>query len=59
MMKKQESTESNFNLDPEKIKESATHLAEEAAELIRKHPFETVGVSLLAGILIGMFINRK
>jgi ElaB/YqjD/DUF883 family membrane-anchored ribosome-binding protein len=59
-MKPSESTDSlASSLHPEKIKDAASDLAEHAAEFIRKHPLESVGGALVAGLLIGLWINRK
>lgn len=46
-------------IEPEKIKEVAADLADQAAEFIRKHPLESVGGALVAGLLLGLLINRK
>ena len=59
-MKKNESDDfSTASLDPEKIKEAAAKVADEAAELIRKHPLASVGGALIVGVLLGLFIKRK
>ena len=59
-MKKVEPVESLFSsLDPEKIKEAASNVADEAAKIIKKHPFESVGAALVVGVVIGLLINRK
>jgi ElaB/YqjD/DUF883 family membrane-anchored ribosome-binding protein len=59
-MKKEEQAESILSsLDPEKIKEAASSVADAAAKFIKKHPFETVGGALVLGLLAGLLINRK
>ena len=48
-----------FLSDPEAIKQAAEGAADIAAEYIRKHPFQAVGVSFAAGLLAGLFINKR
>jgi len=31
----------------------------EADRMIRKHPYESVGVALVAGLVIGALLNRR
>lgn len=60
MKKEPETAESVLShLDPEKLKEAASNAADEASKFIKKHPLESVGVALVAGVLIGLLINRK
>ena len=48
-----------FSIDPDQIKETAATVAAEAAKLIKKHPFESVGAALLVGLVIGLLVKRK
>lgn len=41
------------------VKEAAEEGMKEADRMIRKHPYESVGVALVAGLLIGALINRR
>jgi ElaB/YqjD/DUF883 family membrane-anchored ribosome-binding protein len=52
-------TAGEFLSDPEAIKEAAANAADLAADYIRKHPFQAIGVSFAAGILAGLFINQR
>jgi ElaB/YqjD/DUF883 family membrane-anchored ribosome-binding protein len=45
--------------DPEAIKEAAADAAEGVADYIRKHPYQSVGVSFAVGLLSGLFIGKK
>ena len=40
------------------MKESASEKADEVEELIRKNPWKTVGIALLAGVIIDRFSQR-
>lgn len=41
------------------VKEAAEEGLKEADRMIRKHPYESVGVALVAGLLIGALLNRR
>ncbi|MBS1960433.1 MAG: hypothetical protein JST80_13230 [Bdellovibrionales bacterium] len=60
-MKKESNTAESIlsQLDPDKLKEAASNAADEAAKFIKKHPLESIGAALVAGVLIGLLINRK
>ena len=45
------------NLD--EVKEAAEEGLKEVDQVIRKHPYESVGAALVAGLLIGALLNRK
>ncbi len=38
---------------------SARRGAEQADQLVRSHPYESLGVALAAGVLLGYFISRR
>ncbi len=46
-------------LDLEQIKDAASDAAEIAARFIKKHPLESVGAALLAGVLVGIWVGKK
>lgn len=60
-MKKQEPVDESIfsQINPEVMKEAASDLADAAAKFIKKHPFESVGGALIAGLLLGLLIKRK
>ena len=41
------------------MKEAAEEGMKEADRMIRKHPYESVGVALVAGLVIGALLNRR
>jgi ElaB/YqjD/DUF883 family membrane-anchored ribosome-binding protein len=43
----------------EDVKDAAEEGMKEADRVIRKHPYESVGVALVAGLLIGALLNRR
>lgn len=45
------------NLDD--VKEAAEEGLKEVDQVIRKHPYESVGAALVAGLIIGALLNRK
>jgi ElaB/YqjD/DUF883 family membrane-anchored ribosome-binding protein len=45
------------NLDD--VKEVAEEGLKEVDQVIRKHPYESVGAALVAGLIIGALLNRK
>ena len=45
------------NLDD--VKEAAEEGLREVDQVIRKHPYESVGAALVAGLIIGALLNRK
>ena len=40
-------------------REKASEALEEADTVIRKHPYETLGISFLAGLVIGVILRGK
>jgi ElaB/YqjD/DUF883 family membrane-anchored ribosome-binding protein len=42
-----------------KIEAKATVSAKQADKLIRQHPYESMGVALALGLLIGVLVNRE
>lgn len=45
------------NLDD--VKEAAEEGLKEVDQVIRKHPYESVGAALVAGLIIGALLNRR
>ncbi|PAW68951.1 MAG: hypothetical protein B9S30_05555 [Verrucomicrobiia bacterium Tous-C5FEB] len=45
--------------DFDDVKEAAEEGMKEADRMIRKHPYESVGVALVAGLLIGALLSRR
>jgi ElaB/YqjD/DUF883 family membrane-anchored ribosome-binding protein len=45
------------NLDD--VKEAAEEGLKEVDQVIRKHPYESVGAALVAGLILGALLNRK
>ena len=43
----------------EDVKEAAEEGLKEVDQVIRKHPYESVGAALVAGLIIGALLNRK
>ena len=41
------------------VKEVAEEGLKEVDQVIRKHPYESVGAALVAGLIIGALLNRK
>jgi len=41
------------------VKEAAEEGLKEVDQVIRKHPYESVGAALVAGLIIGALLNRK
>lgn len=58
LAKKIESAKERFR-DLDDVKEAAEEGMKEADRMIRKHPYESVGVALVAGLLIGALLNRR
>ncbi|NDC79771.1 MAG: DUF883 domain-containing protein [Verrucomicrobia bacterium] len=58
LAKKIESAKEKFQ-SLEDVKEVAEEGIKEADRMIRKHPYESVGVALVAGLMIGALINRR
>ena len=58
LAKKIESAKEKFQ-SLEDVKEAAEEGMKEADRMIRKHPYESVGVALVAGLLIGALLNRR
>lgn len=46
-------------LDVEKWKATASQLAEEAAEIVKKHPLASVAGAFAAGVLLGTLLGRR
>ena len=45
--------------DLDDVKEAAEEGMKEADRMIRKHPYESVGVALVVGLLVGALLNRR
>ena len=45
--------------DLDDVKEAAEEGMKEADRVIRKHPYESVGVALVAGLLLGALLSRR
>ena len=58
LAKKIESAKERFR-DLDDVKEAAEEGMKEADRMIRKHPYESVGVALVVGLLIGALLNRR
>ena len=58
LAKKIESAKERFR-DLDDVKEAAEEGMKEADRTIRKHPYESVGVALVVGLLIGALLNRR
>ena len=58
LAKKIESAKERFR-DMDDVKEAAEEGMKEADRMIRKHPYESVGVALVVGLLIGALLNRR
>ena len=58
LAKKIESAKERFQ-DLDDVKEAAEEGMKEADRMIRKHPYESVGVALVVGLLIGALLNRR
>ena len=43
----------------EDVKEAAEEGLKEVDQVIRKHPYESVGAALVAGLIIGALLNRR
>jgi len=43
----------------EKLEAQARVTAARGAEVVREHPFKSLGVAFAAGMLIGLFLNRR
>ncbi len=41
------------------VKEAAEEGMKEADRVIRKHPYESVGVALVAGLILGALLSRR
>lgn len=42
-----------------RVRESTREHLEEADEYVRDHPYQTIGLAALAGVLVGVLITRK
>ena len=58
LVRKIEAAKERFQ-DFDDVKEAAEEGMKEADRVIRKHPYESVGVALVAGLLIGALLNRR
>lgn len=58
LVRKIEAAKERFQ-DFDDVKEAAEEGMKEADRVIRKHPYESVGVALVAGLLIGALVNRR
>ena len=58
LAKKIQSAKERFR-DLDDVKEAAEEGMKEADRMIRKHPYESVGVALVVGLLIGALLNRR
>ena len=43
----------------EDVREAAEEGLKEVDQVIRKHPYESVGAALVAGLIIGALLNRR
>lgn len=43
----------------EDVKEAAEEGLKEVDQVIRKHPYESVGAALVAGLILGALLNRR
>ena len=43
----------------ERMRDSTKEHIEEADEYVRTHPYQTIGLAALAGLLVGVLITRK
>jgi len=43
----------------QKLEAQARKTAERGAEVIREHPYKSLGVAFAAGVVLGLFINRR
>jgi len=58
LARKLEAAKERFqNLDD--VKEAAEEGLKEVDQVIRKHPYESVGTALVAGLIIGALLNRR
>lgn len=58
LVRKIEAAKERFQ-DFDDVQEAAEEGMKEADRVIRKHPYESVGVALVAGLLIGALLNRR
>jgi len=58
LVRKLEAAKEKFQ-DLDDVKEAAEEGMKEADRMIRKHPYESVGVALVAGLVIGALLNRR
>ena len=58
LVRKIEAAKERFQ-DFDDVKEAAEEGMKEADRVIRKHPYESVGVALVAGLVIGAILNRR
>jgi ElaB/YqjD/DUF883 family membrane-anchored ribosome-binding protein len=42
-----------------KLEEQARRTAESTAEVVRAHPYESIGVAFAGGLLIGLLLSRR
>jgi ElaB/YqjD/DUF883 family membrane-anchored ribosome-binding protein len=57
-VRKLEAAKEKFQ-DLDDVKEAAEEGMKEADRMIRKHPYQSVGVALVAGLVIGALLNRR
>jgi hypothetical protein len=58
LVRKLEAAKEKFQ-DLDDVKEAAEEGMKEADRMIRKHPYQSVGVALVAGLVIGALLNRR
>ncbi len=58
LAKKIEAAKERFQ-DLDDVKEAAEEGMKEADRMLRKHPYESVGVALVVGVMIGALLNRR
>lgn len=58
LVRKIEAAKERFH-NLEDVKEAAEEGLKEVDQVIRKHPYESVGAALVAGLIIGALLNRK
>jgi ElaB/YqjD/DUF883 family membrane-anchored ribosome-binding protein len=42
-----------------KLEEQAKRTAESTAEVVRTHPYESMGIALVGGLFIGLLLSRR
>jgi ElaB/YqjD/DUF883 family membrane-anchored ribosome-binding protein len=58
LVRKMEAAKERFH-DLDDVKEAAEEGLKEVDQVIRKHPYESVGAALVAGLILGALLNRK